>query len=321
MKPSRFFLLFLALASVITRAEKPETADDRKRIVSLIVFKDDSGSMNSHLRQVRVLADRLVAALQRSDCMELNLAVAAQSRFESKLPDNLVYGLVRLSDQEHSAWIDTGSDRFIRLRTAKDLDRFKARIVYGDATGLNEAAVAHVTDTIGKEAAFLRGSDTVAALIVSDVATGADAVKSEDAHLSHIRAILGKTPFVAFGIGMNPEAEKVSCMPDFPHACFEDMKARFSPRRERYDPETMAPPASTIDGETAFRTLQENGHSYAGLARSCAERYQLAPPDLLQKFTIKSGGKFADICAPKSAEIADQMAEAILKAAKCQFLM
>lgn len=311
--------LLLTILGAKVFAEKAGDPD-RKRTVTLIVFKDDSDSMLNHLRQVRQLSDRLVTALQRTNCMELNLAVAAQSRFELRQGDSLVHGSVLEAGGESPRRIETGSDRFIRLRRANDLERFKARIVHGENLGVNEAAVAHVTDMIVKESAFLRQADAVAALVVTDVAVGSDLVHSDSVHLDRIQKALGSTPFIAFGLGMNSAAEKVRCLPDFPLACFENMTARLSGHVPNENPD-MAPVASGIDGETAFFMMQESGVTYSSLARACSDRYSLAAPDLLEKFTLKSGGKFADICAPKSIELADQMAEAILKAAKCQFLM
>lgn len=315
------FVAFLTL-TLISHAPQAQKADesDRKRKVTLIVFKDDSGSMVNHLKQVRELSDRLVKALERTDCMELNLAVVAQSQFENGLRDLLVYGRIEALAKEGSHGIDTGPDRYIRLERMSDLERFKARIVHGSQYGVEEAMVAHVSETIVRESDFLRKSDAVAALVVTDVAVGSDQIKSDDLHLDRIRRALGKTRFVAFALGMDSSAEKVSCLPDFPKACFEDMAARLSGSKREQNPD-LAPENLGIGFDEAFLTLQANGVTYSSLARSCSDRYNSALPDLLQKFSIKSGGQFADICKPKAAEIADQMAESILKAAQCQFLM
>lgn len=318
---SAAFLTILSFLLIVgsVQAQKADESN-RKRKVTLIVFKDDSGSMNNHLAQVRKVSDQLIKALQRTDCMELDLAVVAQSRFELGMSDNLVYGPLALFGQESKRMVDTGPDRFIRLQRAGDLERFQARIVHGLQTGSNESVVGHVTDTILKEVESLRQSDAVAALVVTDVAVGMDQVRSEDLHLSRIRSALGRTQFVAFALGMDSTADKVSCFPDFPQSCFDDMVARVSGIKPDQNAD-MAPQYNGLGIEEAFNTLQASGMRYSEIARSCSDRYNLASPDLLQKFSTKSGGRFTDICAPKASEIADQMAEAVLKAAQCQFLM
>ncbi|MGE4131717.1 MAG: hypothetical protein AB7F86_08760 [Bdellovibrionales bacterium] len=271
--------------------------ENKFKKVTIVFYVDGSGSMGNHTKKVKAMAERLTRRLRDTNCMQIRLAVVDQGAYEENVA----------STGYPAGMAFVGSPRYLPIEATGALERFNQRVntVMFNRSGRNEVSVDHVTATLGSEAmdGQYQADDLVVAIVVTDVAIGYDQITTAEEHLNRIQSALGKTKFIAFGLGQNPDATKFKC----------DIDAQVC--------QSLLP---NLTGALESSILAAYNHTipYQTFLRQCE---QLMPngvkADLLKNFVEGSGGKHLDICTPNPGRLVDQMADAVFRAAQCKFLM
>ncbi len=270
------------------------------RKVTIIVFVDNSKSMEIYKPRVRQLVASLAAALKKTNCMEINIGVVAEGNYQA----------ARLNKGSQDPFVYGGgsNERYLDLNDEANLTIFAKRISQLPDGGGHESTVEHVFYTATFDRSYLLNRDLLVAIVISDVAMGADTPRVPGIEfVSNIQLLLGQTRFLALGIGIDTREEVLNCPADVPLECRTILQRHFGANN-----------VEIVDGGIL---MPNKSLPFAKAMNICSEEMGFASPRLLQDFSRGSGGRFINICNSSYLPAVESFTDRIFRAAKCNLLM